>query len=72
VLIDAAGLTFIDSTGLSFIAQLAAAGQTLGCPPVIAGASRRIRESITLAGLGAVVDHQDDTASRKATTPSRR
>jgi anti-anti-sigma factor len=58
VRIDVSRLSFIDSTGLAFVAQIAAASQPLGCPPVVFGAHRRIREIITLAGLDELVQHE--------------
>jgi anti-anti-sigma factor len=49
--IDVARVTFIDSVGLGFIARMASAGHESGCPPILLGGSRRVREGIALVGL---------------------
>lgn len=59
VRLDVARLSFIDSIGLGFVARIAEAGRAIGCPPVVVGASRRIRESIALAGISKLLDYQD-------------
>jgi anti-anti-sigma factor len=56
VQIDVTELRFIDSSGLSFLAALAAAGYRIGRPPIVVGASRRVREGLDLGGLAAVLD----------------
>jgi anti-sigma B factor antagonist len=61
VQIDVAELTFIDSSGLGFLAALAAAGRRLGRPPVVVGASRRVREGLDLGGLSSVLDLTEST-----------
>jgi anti-anti-sigma factor len=59
VRLDVTRLSFIDSIGLGFVARIAQAGRAIGCPLVVVGASRRIRESIALAGIGWLVDYED-------------
>jgi anti-anti-sigma factor len=49
--IDAAQLTFIDSTGLNFLARLAAPAVERGEPVVICAARRAVLETIELAGM---------------------
>lgn len=56
VRVDVSELTFIDSTGLAFLAHLAAAGAAGGWKPVVIGASARVRETIELGGLLPVLD----------------
>jgi anti-anti-sigma factor len=49
--VDAGELTFIDSTGIGFVARLAAAEQMAGRRLQIIGASRRTSETLSLTGL---------------------
>jgi anti-sigma B factor antagonist len=51
VRVDASGLTFIDSTGIGFVARLAAAEQMAGRRLQVIGASRRTSETLSLTGL---------------------
>jgi anti-anti-sigma factor len=61
VLVDVSELTFMDSTGLAFLARLAAAGVAAGWRPVVMGTSDRVQEVIELGGLLPVVDLSDKT-----------
>lgn len=56
VRVDASDLTFIDSTGIGFVARLAAAEQTAGRRLQIIGASRRTSETLSLTGLDELLD----------------
>ena|SRR5689334_21446425 len=51
VKVDVSGVSFMDSTGVAFLAQLVGAGYAYGWRPVVVGANRRVREAIELAGL---------------------
>jgi anti-sigma B factor antagonist len=56
VRVDATQLTFIDSTGIGFVARLAAAEQTAGRRLQIVGASRRTSETLSLTGLDELLE----------------
>jgi anti-anti-sigma factor len=56
VSVDLSDVTFIDSTGLGFLARLAAAGKAGGWVPAIVGAHGGPREAIDLIGLTPVLD----------------
>jgi anti-sigma B factor antagonist len=49
--IDMTRVTFLDSTGLAFIASLAAAGREQGWVPTLVGATGPVRQTIELSRL---------------------
>jgi anti-anti-sigma factor len=56
VRLDMSALSFIDSTGIGFVARLAAVEQTAGRRLAIVGASRRTSETLSLTGLDDLLD----------------
>jgi anti-sigma B factor antagonist len=58
VRVDMTGLSFIDSTGIGFVARLAASEQAAGRRLTIVGASRRTSETLSLTGLDDLLDRQ--------------
>jgi anti-sigma B factor antagonist len=56
VRVDVSGVTFLDSTGLSLIARLAAFEREGGRRLRVEGFSRLMRELFEVAGLSAVLD----------------
>jgi anti-sigma B factor antagonist len=61
--VETSGVTFIDSTGLRLIAQLAAAEISVGRRVRITGATVRFRDLITVGGLSPVVEYVQDPAA---------
>ena len=53
-------VSFIDSIGLGFVARMAAAGHTSGRPPILIGASQRVREGVALVGLDVLLAPEYD------------
>ena len=56
VVLDMAGVTFMDSSGLAVLANLASAGRTV----VLKNAPRIVRTALAATGLGDVVQVDDD------------
>jgi anti-sigma B factor antagonist len=56
VRLDLSALSFIDSTGIGFVARLAALEQTAGRRLAIVGASRRTSETLSLTGLDELLE----------------
>jgi anti-sigma B factor antagonist len=56
VRVDVSALTFMDSAGVAFMATLVRAGFRAGWRPALIGPSRRIRELMSISGLGQAVD----------------
>lgn len=56
VRVDMSALLFIDSTGIGFVARLAAAENTAGRRLSIIGASRRTSDTLSLTGLDDLLD----------------
>ena len=61
--VETSGLTFIDSTGLRLIAQLAAAEVSVGRRVRITGATVRFRDLIKVGGLSPVVEYVEEPAA---------
>ena len=57
--VDVSRVTFIDSSGLAFLASLVRAGDASGWRLVVVGASRRVRETLEVAGLLTALDLTD-------------
>lgn len=56
VRVDLGQVSFIDSSGLAFLARLAAQGHERGWVPALSGASVLVRQVIELSGLLPVLD----------------
>jgi anti-sigma B factor antagonist len=56
VRVDLSAVTFMDSSGLGFLAALAAAGRSRGHTLSVIGAGPLVRETIELTGLLPVLD----------------
>jgi anti-sigma B factor antagonist len=56
VRVDLSAVTFMDSSGLGFLAALAAAGRARGYTLSVVGAGPLVRETIELTGLLPVLD----------------
>jgi anti-sigma B factor antagonist len=59
VRVDVSNVMFIDSSGLGFLARLAAAGEVKGWAPTVVGANQLVRETIAIGGLLPVLDMVD-------------
>jgi anti-sigma B factor antagonist len=59
VRVDLSAVTFMDSSGLGFLAALAAAGRARGYAPSVVGASPLVRETIELTGLMPLLELTD-------------
>jgi len=54
--VDLSDVSFMDSTGVGFLVSLARAGQANGWRPLLRGANRRVRDTIDLSGIAALVE----------------
>jgi anti-anti-sigma factor len=59
VRVDLTQVSFIDSVGVGFLARMAALERAAGSALLLIGASRRVRETVQLVGLDAVVRYGD-------------
>lgn len=59
VRVDLTQVSFIDSVGVGFLARMAALERAAGSALLLIGASRRVRETVQLVGLAAVVRYGD-------------
>ena len=57
--LDATAVSFLDSVGIGFVARITSASHQMGCPLTVVGASRRVRETLELAGLAELVAYTD-------------
>jgi anti-anti-sigma factor len=64
--VDLRRVSFIDSVGLGFLARLASSEREQGRLLGLVGAARKVREAITLVGLGGIVELLDPPASGAA------
>jgi anti-sigma B factor antagonist len=66
LVLDLAGVTFIDSTGLSALVHLRNEAQTLGKQLQLSGVPDRVRQILDLTGLSTVFQEVPQAASQTA------
>jgi anti-anti-sigma factor len=65
VAVDVGELTYIDSSGLSFLARWAQTARHEGRPALLRRASARFDQMLELTGLTPLFEHGDDGAPRR-------